>query len=151
LRTSISLCVSFCALLCNCRCNGGANLGDTYESMQRCIGNCTGQCSSQLWRYMSNSISNTYFMIFGEHFLGQSQPCTSRPFSCILLTVSDKAQSSVVLVCITCIRGGRTCAVCVLRGSKTAGLIAHGMIRARNLPAGYLLSVKKDKDHLRVG
>jgi len=51
------------------RCNGGSNLGETYWEMQFCLGNCTGQCEKQLWRYISNSVSYSYFSIFGEHYL----------------------------------------------------------------------------------
>ena len=39
--------------------------------MQDCLGNCTAQCEKQLWRYLSNSISYSYYAIYGEHYLGK--------------------------------------------------------------------------------
>jgi hypothetical protein len=52
------------------RCSGGAALGETYDGLVECAAACDGQCQSQLWRGLSNTLSEAYFQLYGEHFLG---------------------------------------------------------------------------------
>jgi hypothetical protein len=52
------------------RCNSGEALGDTYDTASECAAACDGQCKTQLWRGLTKSVSDAYFQIYGEHFLG---------------------------------------------------------------------------------